>query len=341
MKKETHILATIELPQEARARIRSMSEKVKLDVIPADTAEDIPDERWAGVDVLYTWHVLPDLEKAPNLKWVQFSSGGVDIFMDHPLIQNREIIATTMSGAITGQIAEYVLMAMLAFGQKLFKLRRYQRERKYPEREEKWIDFMPIDLRGSTVGIVGYGSIGRQVARYAHTFGARILAVKKDVMHPEDKGYTREGMGDPHGDFFDRLYPIEALNSLLAESDFVVLSLPLTDSTHHLIDARAISAMKESAYLINVGRGGLIDQRALVEALKAKKIAGAALDVFEEEPLPADSPLWEMENVIISPHISGLSRHLDNDLISLFIENLNRFMAGLPLYNRIGPGRGY
>jgi len=341
MKKGINILTTIDLPQQARARIRSVSENVKLYVIPAEEAEGIPDERWADVDVLYTWQVLPEPEKVPNLKWVQFASAGVDTLVDHPVIQSTEVVATTMSGVITGQIAEYVLMAMLAFGQKLFMLRCYQRERKWPDREEKWIDFMPIDLRGSTVGILGYGSIGRQVARLLQPFGATVLAAKKDAMHPEDRGYTRAGMGDPHGDYFNRLYPMEALHSLLAESDFVVLTLPLTESTFHLMDAKAINAMKKSAYLINVGRGGLIDQGALVGALREGKLAGAALDVFEEEPLPEDSPLWEMENVIISPHVSGLSRHLDEDTLSLFIENLNRFLAELPLHNVVDPHRGY
>jgi len=341
MKKKFNILATMDLPQQAQARIREVSDRIKLFVIPAKESQEIPDERWADADVLYTWQVLPEPEKVPNLKWVQFKSAGVDTLVDYPLIQNGDVVATTMSGVITGQIAEYVLMAMLAFGQKLPKLRHYQHKRRWLVGEEKRKQLTPIELRHSTVGILGYGSIGRQVARLLQPFSAVVLTAKKDVMHPEDSGYTREGMGDPHGDFFNRLYPMEALHSLLAESDFVVLTLPLTESTQHVIDADAIDAMKESAYLINVGRGGLIDQEALVQALKTKKIAGAALDVFKEEPLPEDNPLWEMENVILSPHVSGLSRHLDEETLSLFIENLNRFLVELPLHNVIDPHRGY
>jgi len=200
---------------------------------------------------------------------------------------------------------------------------------------------MPRELRHSTVGILGYGSIGRQVARLLQPFGATVLAAKKDVMHPEDKGYILEGMGDPHGDFFDRLYPIEALHSLLKESDFVVVSLPLTDETHHILDQEAFHLMKPTAYLINVGRGGLVDQEALVGALREKQIAGAALDVFEKEPLPENSPLWDLGDVILSPHISGLSRSLREETLSLFIENLNRYLAELPLYNRVDLSTGY
>ena len=246
-----------------------------------------------------------------------------------------------MSGVIAGQIAEYVLMAMLAFGQKLPKLMRYQGEHQWAESKEKWTDFLPIELRYSTVGILGYGSIGRQVARLLKPFGATILAAKKDVMHPEDSGYSKEGMGDPHGELFNRLYPIEAMHSLLKDSDFVVVALPLTDETHHILDAQAFEAMKETAYVINVGRGGLVDEKALIQALKSKHIAGAALDVFEKEPLDENSPLWDMENVIISPHVSGLSQHLSEETLDLFIENLNRYLADLPLYNQVDLKRGY
>jgi len=139
------------------------------------------------------------------------------------------------------------------------------------------------------------------VARLLYPFGAKVLAVKRDVMHPEDTGYTPEGMGDPQGDFFHRLYPMEALHSVLAESDFVVMTLPLTDQTRHLLNAEAFAAMKNTAYLVNVGRGALMDENALAEAIKNKGIAGAALDVFEEEPLPEGSPLWALENVDSQP----------------------------------------
>ncbi len=341
MKTELKVIATLELSPQARGRIRDISEGIQLTVIPADSPEKVPDEAWAGVEVLYTGRVLPNPEKVPNLKWVQFNSAGVEKFIDHPLVQDKEVVATTMSGVITGQIAEYVLMAMLALGQKLPQLRGYQRERKWPGREEKRSRLLPVELQHSTVGILGYGSIGRQVARLLRPFGATILAAKKDVTHPEDSGYTPTGTGDPHGDFFHRLYPIEALHSLLAECDFVLLALPLTEATTHLMDADAIKAMKASAYLINVGRGGLVDQSALVRALKEEKIAGAALDVFEEEPLPEDSPLWEMANVIVTPHISGLSQQLEEETLSLFIENLQRFMGEQPLINRIDHQRGY
>ncbi len=341
MAKEIHILSTLELSEGQRKLIREVSGQVKLTVMPALKAEKIPDLRWDEVEVLYTRGVLPDPEKAPNLHWVQFNSAGIDPYLEHPLLQKQDLIATTMSGVITGQIAEYVLMAMLAFGQKLPKLHRFQSQHHWPSEKEKWEGLLPRELRHSTVGILGYGSIGRQVARLLQPFGTKVLAAKKDAMHPEDSGYILDGMGDPHGEFFDRLYPIEALHSLLAECDFVVVALPLTDETYHLMDEKAFESMKPSAYLINVGRGKLVDQDALVAALREKKIAGAALDVFEEEPLPEDSPLWDFANVILSPHVSGLSHNLWEETLVLFTENLNRYLAELPLYNQVDLQRGY
>ena len=341
MKKDINILTTLNLSEESRERISKVSDQVDLTVVPANKPDQVPDELWESADVLYTQGVLPDPTKAPHLRWVQLNMAGVDEFLDHPLLQKEEVSVTSMSGAISTQIAEYVLMALLAFGQKLPKLTRLKRDKKWPSNDDKWKTLLPTELRHSTVGIVGYGSIGRQVARLLRTFGAKILAAKRDVKHPNDSGYMRDGLGDPHGDYFDRLYPIEALHSLLKACDFVVLTLPLTDETHHLLNKEAFEAMKDRAYLVNVGRGGLIDQEALVHALENKQIAGAALDVFEKEPLPQDSPLWEMENVILSPHISGLSKHLEEDTVALFIENLNRYLAELPLYNQLKKEKGY
>ena len=341
MKEKINILSTIDLSEEACSRIRDLAEYVKLTVIPTNEPGDIPEENWAETEVLLTQGVLPDPEIAPNLRWVQFHSAGVDSYADQALFNQGGVIATSMSGVIAWQIGEYVLMTLLAFGQKLPKLMVNQRNKHWPKGKEKSKGLMPLELRDSTVGILGYGSIGRQVARLLVLFGATVLAAKKDVMHPEDDGYMRDGMGDPHGDFFDRLYPMEALHSLLSECDFVVLTLPLTETTRSIIDEEALHVMKSSAYLVNVGRGELIDEDALVAALRAKQIAGAALDVFQEEPLPEESPLWEMENVIISPHVAGISRHLEEETLSLFVENLNRYLSELPLYNRIDVDKGY
>ena len=342
MTKQTiNVLVTAKLPNGGEDRIKAVSDQFKLTVVRGTKPENILDAVWKDATVLFTWDTLPAPGKAPNLKWVQFQSAGIDSSLKNPIFEGKDIIITTMSGIITGQIAEYVLMMMLSLDRRLPLLLNKQKEHHWPESKEKWQSLLPTELRHSAVGILGYGSIGRQVARLVKPFGATVLAAKKDVMHPEDRGFTLPGMGDPDGKFFDRLYPIEAMQSLLRECDFVVLALPLTDSTRHILDEAAFAAMKETAYLINVGRGGLIDEKALIHALKTRQIAGAALDVFEEEPLPKDSPLWEIENLIISPHISGMSRHLHTDTLELFIENLERYLSGKPLYNQVDYSKGY
>lgn len=341
MKKEIQVLTTFDLTKEQQERLTKASDRVKLTVIPASEPDAVPDERWAETEVLYTWDVLPEAEKAPKLKWVQLGMAGVDPFLDSPLVQRDDTVLTSMSGAIVSQIAEYVVMALLAFGHQLPRMMRNQREHIWPDQKGRWEGFLPLELRHSTVGILGYGSIGRQVARLLQPFGTEILAAKRDVMHPEDLSYMPEGMGDPHGEFFTRLYPMEAMNSMLSSCDFVVVALPLTEETHHILGTSAFEAMKETAYLVNVGRGALVDEAALTEALNTGKIAGAMMDVFEQEPLPADSPLWDMENVIISPHVSGFSSHLQDETFELFVENLNRYLTGLSLYNQVDLKKGY
>jgi phosphoglycerate dehydrogenase-like enzyme len=215
----------------------------------------------------------------------------------------------------------------------------YQKRGEWPL--ERWQRFSPRELRSSTVGVVGYGSIGRQIARLLQPFGATVLATKRDAMHPEDTGYTPEGWGDPGGDYVHRLYPASALRSMLKECDFVVICVPLTPGTRGLIGADELAVMKPSAFLVDTSRGGIVDHSALIPLLRERKLAGAALDVFPTEPLPADSPLWKLPNVILTPHISGFSPQYDARAVQLFAENLNRYLSGLPLYNRIQLDRGY
>jgi phosphoglycerate dehydrogenase-like enzyme len=160
-------------------------------------------------------------------------------------------------------------------------------------------------------------------------------------MAPEDKGYIQGDTGDPRGDLFTRLYPPQALKSMVKECDFVVVTVPHTAETKGMIGAEQIAALKPSAYLVDASRGGVVDQDALIEALNENRLAGAALDVFQEEPLPTDHPLWAMQNVIITPHIAGFSPHYNRRATALFIENLSRFLTEEPLLNKIDFEKGY
>lgn len=330
---------TIPFADHLVAQLNNISPRLKINVVKARKVEEIQPEVWQRAEVLYTNVILPLPDQVPNLRWLQFHWTGIDHAINHPLIQKPGLVITNLSGVGSPQMAEYAVMMALALGHRLPDLIVHQKRSEWPK--DRWERFSPLELRGSTVGIVGYGSVGRQVAHLMHEFGVTLLATKRDVLHPADTGYIPEGMGDPEGDFIYRLYPPQALGSMLKECDFVIITVPLTAETRNLIGAKELSMCKPSAFLIDVSRGGVVDHSALYAALRDQKIAGAALDVFPEEPLPSDNPLWKMPNVILTPHISGNTPLYDDRAVAFFAENLHRYLAGLSLYNRVDITRGY
>jgi phosphoglycerate dehydrogenase-like enzyme len=325
------VLITLAFTDELMKQISDVSPRLSVEKVVARKADEISDEVWKRVDVLYTNRVLPKPEQAPRLRWIQFHWAGVDHALEEPILQKEGISVTSMSGASASQMAEHAVMMMLALGHHLPDVFTHQKKAEWPS--GRWDLFSPHELRGSKVGIIGYGSIGRQIARLLQTFGATVLATKRDILHPEDTGYTLEGLGDPSGDLVNRLYPPQALCSMLKECDFVVVTLPRTTATRDLLGAKELAAFKPGAFLVDISRGDIVDHSALIPLLREHKIAGAALDVFPTEPLPADSPLWKLPNVIITPHIAGFSQHYDERATALFTQNLQRYLDELPLYN--------
>jgi len=334
-----NVLITVPFPEPLIEQLREVSPRLQITIHSARKAEDIPDESWERVEVLYTDIVLPAPERVPNLRWLQFHYAGIDFALESPLMQKPDLMVTTLSGAAAPQASEFLLTMMLALSHRLPELIARQSRAEWPrERGDK---LNPRELRNSTVGIIGYGSLGRELARLLQPFNVTILATKREVMHPQDTGYIPEGLGDPGGDLFTRLYPVEALCSLLKECDFVVVTLPLTPLTTDLIGEKEFRAMKTTAYLIDIGRGGVINSKALLSALQENRIAGAALDVFTTEPLPSNSPFWKLPNVVITPHIAGASQYYRERAIPLFAENLRRYLNNSPLLNRYEPQRKY
>jgi phosphoglycerate dehydrogenase-like enzyme len=332
------ILTQSPIPAPLIELVRSVSSRLRVDHRTARTVDELGERvNWREVEVLYTTGLLPSPERVPALRWVQGHFAGVDSVIDHPLITS--VTLTTSSGVHAPAMAEYVLMMMLAFAHHLPRMLEWQRRAEWPR--ERWALFAPRELRGATVGVVGYGSVGREVARLARAFGMRVLATKRDTAHAAEQGWGLPGVGDSEGRSVDRLYPPEALGEMLGESDYVVLVVPLTPATRGLIDAEALQRMKRDAVLINVARGGVVDEAALVEALRMGAIRGAALDVFAQEPLPADSPLWTLPNVVLSPHVSGFTLEYDNRAMALFADNLRRYVAGEPLLNVVDVSLGY
>jgi phosphoglycerate dehydrogenase-like enzyme len=260
-------------------------------------------------------------EAAPRLKWIQLTSAGADRLLNSGFVE-QGITVTTVSGLHAIPIGEFIIGAMLQWAKGAPRTMRAQLK-------HEWTRFAPTELHGKTVGIVGIGHIGAEAARLAKAFGCRVLATKRSATARSSTPYA------------DEILPASELPRLLAESDYVVLCVPLTTDTRGLIGERELRMMKPTACLINIARGPVIVEEALIEALRQGWIAGAALDVFEKEPLPADSPLWDFENVILTPHISGGTENYNRRATEIFARNLGHYLSGEPLENVVDPARGY
>lgn len=263
-------------------------------------------------------HVRDLLEVAPNLRWVQGSTAGAGEVAKKAGLLDTGVIVTTASGVFSGPLAEFAMLAMLSHVKDYETLRRDKQRKRWNERHVE-------TLAGKVLCIVGMGNIGRAVAERARPFGLRVVGVKRTV-RDDDVAWRHA----------DELYETKDLRVALGGADYVVVTLPHTPQTDRLLDAETIAAIKPGAYFVNVGRGKVVDEAALVAALRDGRLSGAALDVFEREPLPEESPLWEMENVIISPHSTDNVPGLTNRLLTdLFRENLGRYLAGEPLINEL------
>ncbi len=337
---QLNVLVLVNFSDAVLERLKGISPRLRFTRRTAKNATEIPLDTWRNVDILYTTNIVPEPDSAPRLRWIQGHYAGVDRLISQPLVQSEDVILTTTSGIHAPNMAEYTLAMMLAFAHKLPTMFRLQQKSDWPE--NKFDLLTPRELRGATLGIVGYGSIGRATAHLAQVFGMQVLATKRDVFHPAALNeYHVPGTGDPEGLAVNRMYPPEALKSMVAECDFVQVTVPSTPTTQHLIDEAVLAAMRKTAVLINVARGDVVDEAALIKALQAKQIGGAALDVFEQEPLPAESPLWKLDNVIISPHIAGNTDHYNESAADVFAQNLERYLTGQEMLNRVDRRRGY
>ena len=259
--------------------------------------------------------------RSPRLRWIHSASAGVDR-VTTPIVRERGLLVTNARGVFSAPIAEYVVMMSLAIARRLPQLLELQRER-------TWQPLRGRELSELTVGIVGYGSIGVEVARLLAPFGTRILATRR---------HTERGAGDvPNVE----LYALDDLGEVLRASDIVVVAAPLTDETAGLIGAEQLAEMRQDAWLINIARGRLLDELALRRALASGSIGGAVLDVFSEEPLPPDSPLYDTPNLVITPHTSWASERVAERTVDLFTDNLRAYRTGQPMRNLVDLEAGY
>jgi len=284
-------------------------------------------EEIADADILVGFSLRPEqFAAAKKLKWIHCLAAGLSQLM-YPELRQSPVIITNARGVHAPAMAEHTLGLMLALARRLPSALHYQQQRQWAQQEIWDEQPHPIELSGRTLTIVGYGAIGKAVAERAHALGMRIVGVKRDVSQG--------------GEGADTVFAADKLIEALAEADFVVLAVPETPATQHMFAAAQFAAMKPTAYFLNVARGSLVDTAALLEALRNKRIAGAALDVAEVEPLPADSPLWELDNLIVTPHLAAVSERLWHRQAALLLDNLDRFFTGRELLNLVDKQRGY
>jgi phosphoglycerate dehydrogenase-like enzyme len=292
---------------------------------PLTVPEEIPDElrtALARADVIFSF-VVPRtvLELAPRLRWTHTPAAGIDHLRGTGILES-DVLVTTVDGLFAPEIAEHVLAVMLHFAKRLDLFERLQRAR-------EWRMTRVQSLASRTVGVVGVGRIGTAVARLAQSFGMRVI------------GVGRSAEVERHVPGVDQLFARAELPQLLAAADYVVLAVADTPETRGMIGAAELAAMKPEAVLINVARGTVVDEPALVAALAGGRLAGAALDVFAHEPLGADSPLWALENVLITPHVAANVTDYLPRAIAQFAANVARFVRGEPLHNQFDRRRGY
>ena len=274
-----------------------------------------------NADIIFVRDKIEDFHKYKKLKWMNTTWAGVDKFLTEEL-KNSNVIITNSSGAYNTTVAEHAVSLMLALNRGLKPSILAQQEKEWKRFEDTDVD----ELYEKTVGIIGVGNIGERIACLCKAFECKTI------------GITRSGKKSK---YIDKMLPISKLYELLKESDYVVVSVPLTDETHHIIGKREFASMKKSAIIINIGRGPVIDENAMIAALKTGKIRGAGLDVFEEEPLSASSPLWKIKNVIITGHYAGYTPYHEDRVVDIFCKNLKLFVKGKKLINVVDKKKGY
>jgi D-2-hydroxyacid dehydrogenase (NADP+) len=289
-----------------------------------DEATRTLDAMLGDIEVIFGWAVPSRISKrAPRLKWVQGTGAGIDMLVGKTDLLETDVTITNAVDIRTVSVAEFALGLMLMLAKNASR---------FMKNKEKhlWDGYGTLDLHGKTLGIIGLGRIGKAVAGRAKAFGMKLLAMDTFVKRRQEGVFG-----------VDEAFPSEDLLPMLARCDFVVLAAPLTKATRGLVAEAELRSMKPTAFIINVARGPLIQQGLLIQALKEGWIAGAGLDVFDPEPLPPDSELWDLPNVVISPHIAGRRERITHVLTDLFCENLKRYLSGVEMVNIVDKGRGF
>ncbi|MBC8197554.1 MAG: D-2-hydroxyacid dehydrogenase [Candidatus Marinimicrobia bacterium] len=280
-----------------------------------------------SLDILVAYKINENIfsHSSKTLKWVHLGSAGIEQSLFPEILKSKTII-TNASGIHAGPVSEFVMGMILYFSKQFLGCEKFKSNQKWAQWE---LARKTIQLKNKTIGIIGFGEIGKSIAQKAKAFDMKVIATRRLQKKIENKKIV------------DELIPLSELTYLLKNSDYIVVACPLTPLTNGMISKAELGKMKSSAFIINIARGAIIDESALIHALKENKIAGAGLDVFENEPLDKDNPLFELDNVFLSPHISGNFPEYQHDVVVQFAENLNRYLSGKILKNRVCKKRLY
>ncbi|ADU28894.1 D-2-hydroxyacid dehydrogenase [Bacillus cellulosilyticus] len=318
------IYIRLKTPQKYLRKIEELSSRVIVE--PWNWREPEPEVSFdiSDCDVIFTLGVqdhLNILKKAPHVKWVHSSSVGIDAML-HEEIVSHDLIITNSKGCTSIPIAEHTMAMMSGLARGIPGMAKRQLNNEWHVSKVK-------ELYNATLGIIGYGEIGSEIAKRAKAFGMHVIGCRRNPDKSKENEYA------------DHIVGMRNINDVLKQSDYVVLALPSTAETINLMNKERLRFMKEGSFLINVGRGNTINDDDLIDAIREGHLAGAALDVFDEEPLPKSHPFWSIDNILISPHLAYYSpKNLDR-IMSLFIHNLEQYIAGNPLKNVVNKKMGY
>lgn len=302
------------------------------------SADEIDDATWAEVGVLHTSRVFPGTDRAPRLRWVQLDTSGAEHLAGTSLWRSPAEI-TTLGGVAPVPMAEFTVMSLLALAHHQPEIDRIRRERRWPTDAERLATLTPLPVDGATATIVGYGRIGREIGRVLQSLGMRVIGISRTGSagvraDQYDTGRTR-------GEALAEVRRTDELDEVLPRTDYLIVTVPRTPATLGMVGERELGLLPDGACLINVARSRIVDEDAVFDALGSGRLRYAALDVFDDEPLPATSPWWTAERTLVTPHVAGLAPRYREQVLEIVASNVSRLREGQPLLNRVDRDAGY
>jgi len=332
-------LSTLPLPGSWFAQLRLRMPGVRVLHLTPEEAAAAPSEVLCSINLLHTSEWFPEPEQVPALGCVQLDTSGVDHVRGTALWKTDVPIAT-LGGIAPVPMAEYAMMTVLELAHRMPLIEQHRATRTWPSNADRLSALTPKLLPGATMGIVGYGRIGREISRLATAFGMNVVGLSRTGCLPRADVTFNTGHLTVGGTTTE-LLPMGRLDEVLTRSDILIVVVPLTELTRGMIGAEQLDLLPEGALVVNIARGGIVDEDALIERLRDGRIAGVALDVFDEEPLPISSDWWTEPGALITPHVAGLSPEYHAQTLDLVVENLTRLAEGQPIVNEVDRAAGY